>query len=131
MRTYTLAEARSLLPELRPILEQVRAAFTRLRALRAAQAVDARGASADGHAVIDIDEATAAPGEADRLQAQLREGVEWLQRRGIELKDPGRGLIDFYHQRDDEIVFLCYELAEDDIGFWHTQAGGFAGRRPL
>ena len=38
---------------------------------------------------------------------------------------------DFYHERDGELVFLCFKLGESDITHWHSLAGGFAGREPL
>jgi len=51
--------------------------------------------------------------------------------KGIEIKDLARGLVDFPHWRDGEEVYLCWLYGEDDIRFWHTLDGGFAGRTPL
>jgi hypothetical protein len=28
-------------------------------------------------------------------------------------------------------VFLCWKLGEDEIRYWHTLDGGFAGRQEL
>jgi hypothetical protein len=50
---------------------------------------------------------------------------------GIEIKDIQRGLVDFPMWRDGEEVFLCWELAEDDIAFWHRIEDGYPGRQPL
>src|SRR5579859_2540699 len=35
--------------------------------------------------------------------------------RGIQIKDLGRGLVDFPHWRDGEEVLLCWLVEEDDI----------------
>ena len=47
------------------------------------------------------------------------------------LRDVDRGLVDFPSFRDGEEVLLCWQLGEDEIGWWHTLDGGFAGRQPL
>ena len=47
------------------------------------------------------------------------------------MKDPERGLIDFYHERDGQVVYLCWQLGEPDIEWWHDTEAGFAGRQPL
>ena len=33
--------------------------------------------------------------------------------------------------KSGEEALLCWHLGEDDIRYWHTVDGGFAGRRPL
>jgi hypothetical protein len=33
--------------------------------------------------------------------------------------------------REGRPVFLCWQLGEEDIRFWHELEGGFAGRQPL
>lgn len=131
MRLYSVAEARALLPALLPVLTDIREAYVRLRALQAARGAEARAASADGHLLVDPYEATAAPGESERLQSRIQAGIANLTKHGVELKDPARGLIDFYHVRNGETVYLCFHLGEADIGYWHTIADGFAGRRPI
>lgn len=129
MRRYTEAEARALLPEVIPVLERLRDAVVALRALRAIVAADARGVSADGHSIAD-------PwGEGDNRLEALGHTFEAesarLEEWGIEVKDPDRGLIDFYSDRHGELVYLCFMLGEPDLAHWHTLTAGFAGRQPL
>jgi hypothetical protein len=130
-RLYTVAQARALLPDLIPVLERLRAAYMRIRALEAAVAVDRRGASGDGNLLTTPWEHTDGANLAEILGRQLRGATTQLETWGIELKDPEKGLIDFHHERDGEIVYLCYQLGETDIEYWHTIAGGFAGRERL
>jgi hypothetical protein len=55
-----------------------------------------------------------------------------LHETGIELKDYSRGLIDFPSMRNDRIIFLCWQLGEDEtIEWWHETDAGFDGRQPL
>ncbi|HEX6401231.1 MAG TPA: DUF2203 family protein, partial [Actinomycetota bacterium] len=64
-------------------------------------------------------------------QEALKGGLLWLADRGILLRDPETGLIDFPAERDGRRVFLCWRLGEDDVAWYHEEEAGFSGRRPL
>lgn len=132
MRTYTLDEARTVLPHVIPILEGLRSAFIELRMLRSAIASQHRGASADGNLVVDPFAGDNRENRMETLAGTLHDAAKQLGELGIELKDPERGLIDFYHERDDgEVVFLCYELSDDALAHWHSLQAGYGGRQPI
>jgi hypothetical protein len=58
--------------------------------------------------------------------------VSELETIGVQLKDFGRGLIDFPSLRDGRVVLLCWQLGEGDrLEWWHDVDAGFAGRTPL
>lgn len=57
--------------------------------------------------------------------------LDGLEELGIVLRDPARGLIDFPAVHRGRQVHLCWQLGEDDIGWWHFPEDGFAGRHPL
>lgn len=61
------------------------------------------------------------------LNAEARQ----LQERGVVIKDFDRGLVDFPSLRENREVFLCWELEEDDIEFFHDIEAGYAGRERL
>jgi hypothetical protein len=50
---------------------------------------------------------------------------------GVHIKDIDRGLCDFPYMRNGRVVYLCWQLGEDAIAFWHDIEAGFAGREPL
>jgi hypothetical protein len=130
MRLYSEDEARAAIPEVRPIVQRMRDAYVQVRAIQALQVDDGKRAAADGASTVspwnDDDE-----GLVDRLMETLQSAAAELEERGIEVKDPARGLVDFYSLRGGETVYLCWELGEDDLRWWHTLEGGFAGRKPL
>ena len=130
MRLYSEAEARAMLPSVIPIIEQLRDAFVRVRALQSAVAANARAATADGALIADA-WAEGGNNEMDEQRQRLRAAARKLDELGIEVKDAERGLIDFYSERDGTVVYLCYLLGEPEIGFWHGLQDGFAGRQPL
>jgi hypothetical protein len=47
------------------------------------------------------------------------------------LRDIEHGLIDFPALVGGRQVWLCWQLGEDDVGFWHELETGFGSRRPL
>lgn len=130
MRLYTVDEARSILPEVIAVVSELRDAFVELRALQASVEAQLRGASGDGHLLADpFDES--GDNRMEHLKAVVQRAAANLDRRGIEVKDPDRGLIDFFSERASRVVYLCYLLGEPDLKYWHELHGGFAGRQPL
>jgi hypothetical protein len=62
---------------------------------------------------------------------ELTMQISKLYQMGIELKDPGIGLIDFPAKRFDDKVYLCWKLGEAEVMFWHDLQSGFKGRKSL
>lgn len=131
MRLFTLEEASGLLPEVIPVLERLREATTALAAQRTEAASAAHHAAGNGHLTADPFAGDDAAGVRAEHEQAATDAITQLEIWGIELKDPERGLIDFYWERESEVVFLCFLLGEPEIGWWHRLDAGFAGRTPL
>lgn len=131
MKRYTVEEAQALLPELSLILEELRGAFLALRDIQVTMAAHSRGASGDGHLLADPFEVIEGVNPVEVLQTRLERAVARLDRWGIEVKDPAKGLVDFFHEREGRTVYLCYLLGETEVAYWHELDAGFAGRQPL
>jgi hypothetical protein len=69
-------------------------------------------------------EAQALAREIDSYQAELAE-------LGIQLKDRRMGLVDFPSEMGGRRVMLCWRLGEIEVGYWHDEDAGYAGRQPL
>lgn len=130
MRLYTVEQAQALLPDVIPVVERLREAYTELRALQAAVEASRRGSAADGALTADP-WAAGGQNRMEQLNARVRAEASQLDSWGIEVKDPATGLIDFRSRRDGRVVYLCYRLGEPAIAYWHTLEDGFAGRQPL
>jgi hypothetical protein len=119
-RRFTVEEANAELGELRERLPRLREARQRLidTSERIAAAVEIDGGGVAG---------------TDWFQAQeaLKAELLWLADRGVLLRDPDTGLVDFPADREGRRVFLCWRLGEDDVAWFHEEESGFAGRRPL
>ena len=119
-RVFTVADANAELTELWERLPRLREA--RLGLIASSERITEAVAS-DGGGVAGSD--------WFRHQETLKAEVEYLADRGILLRDPEIGLIDFPAERDGEQVFLCWRLGEDDVAYYHGVHGGFSGRKPL
>ena len=119
-RVFTVADANAELDALRERLPRLRAARQGLIA-SSSRIEDA--VAADGGGVAGSD--------WFRYQQTLKDEVEYLADRGIMLRDPETGLVDFPAEREGERVLLCWRLGEDDVAYFHTERSGFSGRRPL
>ena len=66
--------------------------------------------------------------QAGRATGSSKNVQPW---RFIVLRDPESGLLDFPSRREGRLVYLCWRLEEDRVGFWHGPDSGFSGRRPI
>jgi hypothetical protein len=119
---YTRQEARALLPQIRSWL----AAIIRLRdevqkQEKRLQQLLQPGRDLGGDLV----------NEWVRTMARIKDVLLEFEHREIEIKDVDRGLIDFPALRGDKEVFLCWEMGEEDIEFWHDLDAGYRGRERL
>ncbi len=69
--------------------------------------------------------------EGAALTRRLEGEVGRLSAEGIEVKDLDAGLVDFYGLVQGEVVFLCWRVGEEEVGFFHPLDGGFRQRRPI
>jgi hypothetical protein len=119
-RLFTIEDADRELAELRDRLPRLREARQRLidTSERITTAVQIDGGGIEGS-------------DWFRAQEAMKRELLWLADRGILLRDPETGLVDFPAERDGERVFLCWRLGEDRVGWYHGERSGFSGRKPL
>lgn len=126
-RSYTFEEARALIPEIRAVLLQLaieKRSFD--EALRELHAGHTEHAAAGGsHAGVE---------DRDARLARVGEGIRGLlallEARGVKVRDLETGLVDIPTERDGAPAWLCWRLADAELGFWHSTTEGFANRRP-
>jgi hypothetical protein len=127
-RLFTVAEANDLLPEIVPLVMELRARKVALDAALAALEHLLPAMRLNGHAA----EARQLEARIHELTAELAAGIDHLAEQGVEVKSLDHGLIDFPSWKDGRVVYLCWRLGEGPlIRFWHETDAGFAGRREL
>jgi hypothetical protein len=126
---FTRDEAESLIPRITPVLREIQ----RLRRAQVAHdeavAADRAKVLGNGHMPPDkLREHQQGSASAEQRIARLVRAITEL---GILVKDLDTGLVDFPTLRDDREVYLCWQLGEPHIAWWHEIEAGFAGRMPL
>ena len=119
---YTLAEARSLLPQLRIWLPQLQRLRRDLASYDQSTAPLLEEGDAFGGGKVN---------QWVRNLTAFKELLAEFTQREIQVKDLERGLVDFPAIQAGREVFLCWELAEADITHWHDLDTGFDGREQL
>jgi hypothetical protein len=121
-RHFTRAEANALLPQLTAMLGQLREAKDELTDSEAHEALGEAAPSNGG-------------GDEGRQVGvaflEVRRILGTIEESGIVLRDIDRGLVDFPAVLDGREIYLCWELGEDDVAYWHELETGYGGREPL
>ncbi len=122
-KLFTVEEANALLPKLQRLLEDMavhrdamREKAPHLDPILKASATNGGGKVGSEYGV-----------EAYNLHL----AIERIRELGVLLKDLDTGLLDFPHEREGRVVFLCWHPPEERIGYWHEMQAGYRGRQPL
>jgi len=125
MKLFTVEEANSLLPSVRPIVKSIQRSHRRLLSFRDKAKQASEGAETGGGGM-------AKGQQYAQLLVDLSINAGQLETLGVQLKDYRQGLIDFPSMRDGRVVLLCWKADEgDQVEWWHDVEAGFAGRQPL
>jgi len=130
-RFFDIDAANEALTEVGPLLATLsdqRAELIRLRdrALAAHSAASGGGTAKD-----DREETQRIRLRMQGIIDQMAAAVARVDALGITLRDIEQGLIDFPALTGGRPVWLCWQLGETDIAFWHELETGFGSRRPL
>jgi hypothetical protein len=122
-RLFTVEEANALLPKLEELLGDVAVHRDAMREKVPHLEPILRAAGANGGGRVGSEYGV----EAYNLYL----AIERIRDLGVLLKDLDTGLLDFPHERDGRVVFLCWHPPEERVAFWHELEAGYRGRRPL
>ena len=127
-RLFSVSEVNALIPKLEQLVARMQRRGAELRqAVR--EAMKTRGSDEDEAIPVgellrlrpDVEPA------AQEMEAVLRE----IEEIGGEFKGLDLGLVDFRGEVEGEIVLLCWQYGETEVGFYHPIDEGFGSRRPL
>ena len=129
-KTFTLEEARGLVDWLENIFRSVDPIRNRLtelgeqiRKIQTGIASNGGGASNEQFEMYQRD--------FDETAHRIEELIKPINDKGILVKSIQQGLVDFPSIREGREVYLCWQLGEQSVMFWHEVDIGFMGRKPL
>lgn len=128
-RLFTPEQANAALTEVRPLVERLVEHRADLLAAQARLAELAAGVAGNGG--IDPKQQAAFASAAADAERGLEDTVAGLHELGVVVKDLDAGLVDFPSEREGAPVYLCWQLGEAAVAFWHGIEEGFAGRKPI
>lgn len=118
-----------MLPELTRLIHSMQADGRQLDMLRS-RAAEMKGTTS-GNGYHSPGEEVTLSQATKQVEGSLQKSVQQFADWEIELKDLNVGLVDFPALLADRTVFLCWQLGEPSVGFWHETDTGYASRAPL
>jgi hypothetical protein len=128
VKVFSAAEANCTLPLVGRIVRDIVAEHPRWRELVAQYEIAALSARPEWGESAEL---VRLRGEIDAAARRIDGFVRELDEVGCHLKSYEDGTVDFYARHQDRLVFLCWRLGEETVGYWHEMNGGFTGRQPL
>ncbi len=132
-KVFTLEEANSTIPKISQALERVVAINERIRVLTQdiKDLFDIWGESIYDPKNTDHKYCHDKLTERNTLLQELQYHINNVQGLGCFVKDVNQGLVDFYAEKDGQLIFLCWRRGETKINFWHKINDGFSARRSV
>jgi hypothetical protein len=128
IKYFSLDEANRTLPYVRRVVTDIVEEYQAWRdSIRRYELIAAASRSDVG----ETNEQVALRQEVDTIARRINGFIQELARVGCVFKGFEPGLVDFYSQLNGRDIFLCWQLGEGEIGYWHELDTGFAGRRAL
>ncbi|MED5579337.1 MAG: DUF2203 domain-containing protein [Nitrospinota bacterium] len=121
-KLYTLPEARSLISEIRPKLQNLSSIWKKILPYSKQFEELKKNADRGGGTLGNLKHYYSYIVELNKI-------MSYLQKLNIEIKDISQGLIDFPSLKDGRVVYLCWKMDEETISHWHETQDGFAGRK--
>lgn len=129
---YSVQQANALLPRLNVILARqaermsaIESTIEQLRAMTPVAPPDLHPHPEDPPRLAEI------KARLRNLIAAFRSDWETVEGLGVVVKDVRLGLVDFYGERDGELVWLCWRYGEPAVAYWHPLDQDASARRPL
>jgi hypothetical protein len=130
-RTYRVDEANQVLPEVRRLTERIVELTGQLPELEDELRIAEYRARRAGASAGDQRRHEQGVTGLRSVEEELVGAAGRLDDLGVQLKDASTGLVDFLSYQEGELVELCWQLGEDQVGFWHRIGEGYAGRKPI
>jgi hypothetical protein len=130
-RTFSLDEAKSLLPVLESLLRAAISAKKLMEEVEGEQQALQQRIFLNGGTFLDVVPLARRKAERAKAEQRAKDALAEIDSIGVQVKDLNIGLLDFPCEVDGQIILLCWKLGEKSITHWHGTEEGFAGRKPI
>jgi len=130
-RTFTLAEAQSLLPVLESLIRTAIDGKNLIESVETEFQAIAHRVFLNGGTFLNILHLARRKAEREKAVQRVKDAIAEIDSIGVQVKDLDIGLLDFPCEVEGRTVLLCWKLGEKSITHWHGVSEGFAGRKPI
>ncbi|MEK6932895.1 MAG: DUF2203 domain-containing protein [Nanoarchaeota archaeon] len=123
-RYFTLDEAQNLIPEISFKLQRL------IKIAKAINLVNTIEISYDDELQLIFNEVNSRK-NTHKLYYEFYEMLEEILNYGAIVKDLNFGLVDFYALHNGKEIFLCWQLGENKIKYWHEADSNYDQRKPI
>ncbi len=138
-KTFTLDEAKTLLPVLSALLEKARDAALRASALETEMQELSQRIFLSGGLHVDVPAAARRRAERETAMREARSHIEEITEIGVEVSESEEGGLEFPCLLEGRTVMLCWKLGDEEISEWREEGdkpnvkqpvdGRFQGRK--
>ena len=130
-RTFTLAEAQSLLPVLESLIRTAIDGKNLIESVDTELQAIAHRVFLNGGTFLNIVQLARRKAEREKAVQRVKDAIAEIDSIGVQVKDLDIGLLDFPCEVDGRTVLLCWKIGEKSITHWHGVSEGYAGRKPI
>jgi hypothetical protein len=129
-KMFTLQEANRLLPQLEPLFRELIGAQSKHDAMQDRHnelyfKVANNGQNFETEELVQLKE------KLESMEERIDRLAEKIETEGAIIKGMDPPLLDFPANVEGRKAYLCWQLGEDEIRYWHDLDSGFSGRQPL
>ena len=130
-RLYSVEDANRVLPDVRRLVERIVDLVPELPDMQETVRINELKFHRPAAGEPEREKLAASVAGLRAAEMAVAVAMRSLESMDVVLKDPVTGLVDFYSNREGEVVLLCWRLGEESVAHWHRIEDGFRGRRPI
>ena len=128
-RTFTLDEAKMLLPVLESLLRTAISGKKLMEEVEGELQELSHRIFLNGGTHVDVVAIARRKAERAKAEQRAKDALAEIDSIGVQVKDIDIGLLDFPCEVEGKTVLLCWKMGENSITHWHGTDEGFAGRK--
>lgn len=130
-KTFTLEEARTLLPVLSALLEKARAAALQAGSLENEMQELSQRIFLSGGLHVDVPAAARRRAQREKAMQEARSQIEEITEIGAEVSGNEEGGLEFPCLLEGRTVMLCWTLGEEEITEWREENDKSGPKKPV
>ncbi len=130
VETFNVDEVNARLPLVRRIVEDLRNSWIRCKQIRT-RLRNFQRESVDNHSVELRETMRRLREEEQLLEREITNLEEEANQIGAIVRDPRRGVVDFFSVRDGHLIYLVWTHGEHQVAFWRKLDARLIDKKPI